>query len=852
MECPDLDCLPIESMLVKVRLSNYKHLYICSLYVPCNCSPDTLEAVLYKLSNLINISDSDSSFVICGDFNLPTIDWSDVSHPLATRAKDRLLISFMELCSLSQRNTIVNHTNNLLDLVLSNIDHSSLIVNNSLGFVTPDLYHPPLEISLEIQPSINARAATISKRNFYRTDFESLSYHLEQIDWSSKLRLLNSNEAASVFYHMLIRLIDEFVPMKVPAKRSYPVWFTSVIINTLKLKDKFHKKFKLNNSPDDYRKFVYYRNSAKKEIDSAFKNYVKNLEDSLYRNDTKPFWAHVKRSRNSAPASISFDGRTEVESQAMSDLFAEYFNSTYSTPSGTLNYDFRIPMTDSLSDITFSPDEVLLCMRSLDASVNGGPDTIPNSFVKTLAIFLSEPLGIIYNKSMAEGVFPSVWKDANVIPILKTGDITDAKNYRPISTLNCFGKIFERLVYNRVFESISNLIASQQHGFVSGKSTASNLMEFTNFVSQSLEQHGQVDVIYTDLTKAFDRVNHKILLSKLEKYGVTGNLLRWFNSYLNNRKMRVVFNGCKSQAFSPNSGVPQGSILGPLLFLIYINDLPQFLASDNLLYADDLKLFKVINSESDCSTLQNDLEVLLEWCQLNDLGLNVNKCFKVTYTLKKTHVNKDYHIDDKAVREVNKIKDLGVTFDSKLKFDSHYGDISNRAYRMSGFILRVSSSFNSIRTSVLLFKSLVRSILEYGSSVWNPHHDCHKKTIESVQRKFTRSLFFKFRKPYVDYDLRLSELHMPSLEKRRIYLDACTLYNIVNGILRTALVNELSFRNPAFNSRSTNVFAPRRALLSVFYYSPLIRMQRNHDFFQFGQFNISAYRFKNELKQKIF
>lgn len=806
---------------------------------------------------MVNVVDHNSDFLICGDFNLSGVKWAAQEArfvPFTTCTFSNLITSFMELCSLDQLNREFNSRDGLLDLIFTNVNEPFTSVEKSHGFVVPDPYHPPLVISLMVDSSKRVLCPATPKRNYFKTNFAGIISELEEIDWPIVLGSLNCENATLAFYEIINRLIDHYVPLRAPARKPYPIWFTDKVITNLKEKNRSRQKFKRTQAMTDYNTFVHYRSLVKKEIKEAFRKYVLTLEFSLRRNDAKPFWAHVKRSRTSSSyiSSLSFEDRTRSDIQGMCDLFAEYFSSTFLSSSNGLSYNFNPQELLSFEDISISVDEVLLCLNNLDVSTNGGPDTIPNSFAKALSLYLCQPLALIYNKSLSEGVFPTAWKIANIVPIHKKGNLNIASNYRPISILNCFGKIFERLMYNVFAEGFSPLLSSQQHGFCKGKSTMSNLLEFTHYVSQAFEHHSQVDVIYTDLTKAFDRVNHAILISKLELYGFSGSLLSWIESYLKDRQMRVVFNGGSSHDFSPGSGVPQGSILGPFLFLVYINDLTHVLSSEFLLYADDVKIFRVINTETDCQQLQSDVASLSSWCQVNDLELNVNKCSKVTYSLRKSPISFNYTIGGCTLSEVYTVKDLGVTFDTKLKFEAHIIDATNRAYRMCGFILRSSSSFNSISTSVLLFQSLARSILEYGSVVWCPYHACHIGTVESVQRKFTRSLFYKSNKPYADYDVRLRELQMSSLEKRRIYLDECTLFNIIHGFLKTSLISEIRFRTPAFNSRNQNLFIPQLARLGVYFNAPLLRMQRNHDFFQFGVFNISAYQFKRKIRSILF
>ena len=220
--------------------------------------------------------------------------------------------------------------------------------------------------------------------------------------------------------------------------------------------------------------------------------------------------------------------------------------------------------------------------------------------------------------------FNKSWKSANVIPVFKSGNRSDIENYRPISILPAVAKVFECLVRDILFNLLKNCIIPQQHGFFPGRSTATNLMEFIDFTISSFEDGLQVDAVFTDFKKAFDRISHEILLSKLHMIGVNSRLLLWIKSYLSERVQMVKLGGVVSDPYGVGSGVPQGSHLGPLLFLLFINDVKNcFHHSQCLLYADDLKIFRTVSVKSDCSLLQNDLQRFYKWCIDNQLELNI-------------------------------------------------------------------------------------------------------------------------------------------------------------------------------------------------------------------------------------
>ena len=292
-----------------------------------------------------------------------------------------------------------------------------------------------------------------------------------------------------------------------------------------------------------------------------------------------------------------------------------------------------------LSNQVIDCEAIYKKLNNLDCNKGAGPDGIPPIFIHKCAAELVLPLSLIFNESLSSGDFPSEWKVAKVVPIHKSNNDDIVSSYRPISILSTVAKIFESLICPRIQNHLKLYLSEEQHGFVESRSTSINLILFTELLTQTIDSGHQVDVIYTDFSKAFDKVSHGILIGKLRAYGITGSLLSWLSSYLTDRSFYVVVNGFRSSLRNISSGVPQGSHLGPVLFNFFINDIPNiFQFSATFMYADDLKLVKIIKSKDDASDLQSDLQRLVQWCQINKMHLNSSKCYHVKYT-RKHHLN---------------------------------------------------------------------------------------------------------------------------------------------------------------------------------------------------------------------
>lgn len=297
-----------------------------------------------------------------------------------------------------------------------------------------------------------------------------------------------------------------------------------------------------------------------------------------------------------------------------------------------------------------------------------------------------------------------------------------------------------------IYAHTKSKIHRSQHGFVVGKSTLTNLIEYSNYLAESTARGGQVDTIYSDFAKAFDQVSHNLLLQRLKNYGIDGDLLSWFSSYLIDRSQLVVIGSTKSNRINPTSGIPQGSILGPLLFLLFIKNLPEVFQSPRAsLFADDLKLYKKILQAADCQLLQSDIDLLSNWCRTHRLNLNVDKCFSLTTSLKQNQIKFDYRINDIILTELTVKDDLGIRFNHRHSFKQNNDKVTKKAYQMIEFIFGSTKSFNNPASLIRLYCAYVRSRLEYCTPVWSPMYSTYISSIEKVQRRFTRMLYHKFR-----------------------------------------------------------------------------------------------------------
>lgn len=377
---------------------------------------------------------------------------------------------------------------------------------------------------------------------------------------------------------------------------------------------------------------------------------------------------------------------------------------------------------------------------------------------------------------------------------------------------------------------------------------------YTNFIAEAMAGRGEVHAIYTDFAKAFDTVSFPILLKKLNEMGIGDNMLRWIMSYLTQRTVRVAFSGCTSSPFSPPSGVPQGSVLGPLLFNIFINDLSNSIKCNNLLFADDQKMYSLVKTNEDAVNLQVDIDSMFGWCQNNEISLNNSKCSHISFSNKRTPLEALYFINGIPIQETLMVKDLGITFDSNLRFDIHIDTIINKSYRMLGFVKRMARNFNNAKCIASLFNSLVRSQLEYLTPIWTPWQKTYSEKIEKVQNAFTRFLFYHTRTPATDSNERRTNLNILSLESRRLYFDMSLLYDIIHNNTMNDLSNKLVYRNPNIRNRNQLLFNPLTTFNNFGFERDIItRLQRKYidKFNHIDILNIDKITFKAQVLEVL-
>ena len=435
-----------------------------------------------------------------------------------------------------------------------------------------------------------------------------------------------------------------------------------------------------------------------------------------------------------------------------------------------------------MEDIAFDREEIKTRLQSLDTNKAMGPDQMSGWVLKSCAEELSWPIFWLIKKSLEEGYVPRKWKEAQIVAIHKGGSKEIPLNYRPVSLLCILIKVLEGIVRDRWLKFLEEreILSSKQFGFRKGRSCITNLLSFYSRVIDVVDKKGGwVDCVYLDLKKAFDKVSHKRLIWKMENCGGLGDkLIRWMKSYLSERKMKTVIRGVSSEWAEVESGVPQGSVLAPLMFLIYVNDLPVGVKSYINLFADDAKIMSQVKTPEDCLTLQQDLDIIHDWSSKWLMEFNADKCHVLEMGRSIHRPHAIYNLGGTNLMNAEKEKDLGVIIQNNLSPEGHINKIVGEGLAI---VANIRTTFTHLNEALVrkVIESILRPKLEYAQVVWAPHLKKHIQKVERVQRAATKLV------PALhdlDYQERLNMLNLPPLVERRRRGDMIQLFKCVNEI----------------------------------------------------------------------
>ncbi len=778
----------IECLFCEINFKNTKIIIGC-VYRPPNTDVQYCDQMI-NIINKICVQFPSHSIIIAGDFNLPFIDWS-VPQPLKNEIITVKFVNFILENSLEQLVNFPTRGSNTLDLVLCRY----VSIANDICTVPPIVSsdHEYIHFSMVVDYVNKKLLGELNKNKyaycFERADFNCIAAYLGSVNWIREFSYLQSvDEWYSCFLNHMHKSIELFVPSRkidVNNNRHIP----KRIKRLLSKKKIIWRKMKLTNSPDMKVKFKEICNICKQELRAYHR---KKIDFVCKQKNTKHFYNFINKrlGRITSPITLKSPAGNILSCSESAETFANYFHSVYNTDNGSLPV-FENKCDSKLYGIDFSMDIISSYMHKLSNKTSVGPDGIPNLFLKKMSGVLSLPLSLIFQRSLDSGVLPRIWKVANITPVFKgAGSRFNRDNYRPISLTSNVCKLMESIIYDNIYSHCSEckLFSNVQHGFRKSMSTATNLLEMNNDITKLLDEGNCVDLITIDFSKAFDKISHSKLLHKLDKYGICSNVHNWINSFLKNRSFRVSVGDCFSKSYDIPSSVPQGSKLGPLMFLLYVNDISDLFKYAKIkMYADDLSIYAPVNNENDNMALQNELDKLCKWCAIWSLSINYKKCNLIHMGY--NNPNLPYHLNDTLLSVSNCERILGVLVDDNLSFSDHIYSCVKKANRISNLIL---ANVYNLENSLLidLYKTYCRPYLDYVSTVYSPHYLQLIDVIESVQRHFTKRLHGLKNMSYIE---RMQMFNLESLELRRLRTDLILLYKILHGYINTSLYGEFVY-----------------------------------------------------------
>ena len=805
---------------IMIHIDSIKTVVAC-VYRPPDSGTASFKKVMRQTQEYLDKADPSYDKILTGDYNLPNINWDTqtVRKTLGSETTEcaNILLNAVGSNFLSQVIEAPTRGYAILDLFLTSND--STIAEISVSD-TPLSDHDIIRLDLAFDArdkNQQTHVKDIDPLSFRALDIhnvnsESLDASLNDVDWDQMFVLCsqcydNDDDCINA-YSELVRLITlqlclSVVPAKkiptpgVPGKNR-----RSLYNRRRKLKSRLKSLKCVNPSSPNIAKLDRELNLLEINIRDAINDELEKREKKAVgsiKENPSYFFSYAKRfsklKSNVGPLKDS-QGNLKHQPEDMANILQGQYSSVFSDPESP-DIDSSASHVEandesSVTDIEITQELMIEAMNELDPKSSAPDGDIPAKILKSCRQALSQPLVILWQSSLDKGIIPDQLKRQYIAPIFKKGAKTDPANYRPVSLTSHVIKIFERVIRKQLvsFLETNNLISNKQHGFRKGRSCLTQLLGHFDNILQNHAKDIETDVIYLDYAKAFDKVDHAILLKKLSLYGVKGKLLEWLKQFLEHRTQVVVVDGEQSVPAPVISGVPQGTVLGPILFIMYLNDLENVLTeARSSSFADDTRMSQAISCVADTESLQTDLNSVIQWSIQNNMLVHEDKFELLCYHAKPSKLLRELPFADEYCqyqtpggytmlpKEI--VKDLGVHLSADLSWSPHIAKMVASARHVAAWVLGVFRD-RSKETMIPLYKSLIRCTLEYCCPVWDPTSIADIQLIEDVQRYFTDKISCC---KDLNYWERLKLLKLQSLQRRRERYSIIHMWKLLNNIV---------------------------------------------------------------------
>ena len=762
----EFECKDIENVWLEVSTVDGK-LLICNTYRP----PNYQEYWHIFETNIENVkSDSHTKHIlIMGDLNA-----------------DFETVNGNHLCDVCLNHNLDYHIKQPTRITDRSATCLDQIITNFPNYVINTIVDPPVSSNDHCTVGLEMNFKIINDLPYHRQiwlykdgDYEGFRKALLNYNWDECFTNLDVDNACLKWTETVLNIARSFIPNKVVLIRpNDSPWFNNELRRLLRKMKRLFKKARSTLNADHWDQYKTIKVEFQNKLAMAESNYFKNKNESLGSSkNTKQWWKTVNeilgRGKNDSYPPIFNEQNNSYESD--NSKKANMFNDFFLSHNNIDDAYAELPSEDhdninvELNEIIASEEEVHDLIQNLNPNKSTGSDGISPRLLKAAGVSIVPSLTRLINLSLSLNRVPDMWKNANIIPLHKKEDKDKLNNYRPVSILPVPSKILERIIFKHVYNFFHehNLLTNHQSGFRPSDSTINQLAYLYHTFSEALDKKKEIRIVFCDISKAFDKVWHAGIIYKLKRAGIKGNLLNWFKDYLTNRKQRVIIRGQSSEWGVINAGVPQGSVLGPLLFLVYINDIVDVVNGGIKLFADDTVLhITVDDNNAAADSLNDDLHNIMLWAQQWLVSFSPDKTKAMCITLKTNSKATDIplYFNNTPLKEVKEHKHLGMILTDKLKWSSHIDCIINSLSKLYDVFLKLKYKLNR-RTLETIYVSFVRPKLEYGGILFDDCTDMDKIRLENVQLNFARCVTGA--KRGTSHNLIYEEISWQPLSERR-------------------------------------------------------------------------------------